>query len=158
MVHIQSALVSVETKMQITIKRQFTFDAGHRVYQHESKCKNLHGHTYRMIVYLARDVDKLDSLGRVIDFSVVKERLGAWIEAHWDHGFIVANDDRESAKALSCIPRQKVYILPDNPTAENMANHILMHIAPSVLDDYPVKVIQVDLWETPNCCATVKLQ
>jgi hypothetical protein len=56
---------------QVLAIRRIPFAAGHRVFQHESKCRNLHGHNYVAVLHARADAG-LDALGRVIDFSVLK--------------------------------------------------------------------------------------
>jgi 6-pyruvoyl tetrahydropterin synthase/QueD family protein len=81
--------------MFTTATRRFQFCAGHRVHQHESKCRNLHGHNY-VVLITARGINsELDALGRVVDFSVLKQ-MSFWCEEHWDHGFILKENDVET--------------------------------------------------------------
>lgn len=141
----------------ITATRRISFCAGHRVHRHESKCRNLHGHQYEAELTACGKTSPQDALGRVIDFSVLKERLGGWIDKQWDHGFIIDSADDEALTALRAVPGQKIYQMPENPTAENMAKHLLHDIAPLVLSDTAVEIVRVRLWETPNCYAEVSL-
>ena len=136
----------------ITVCRRLTFCAGHRVYGHESKCANLHGHNY--VVFIHARSPELDSLGRVVDFSVLKDTIGSWIDSFWDHGFLVSNEDPFRLVLLNDI-KQKWYLM-DNPTAENMAKRLLI-TANDLLKDTPVQVFKVVLWETENCFAEVTL-
>jgi 6-pyruvoyltetrahydropterin/6-carboxytetrahydropterin synthase len=54
----------------ISCTRRIEFDAAHRVMEHESKCKHLHGHRYALeATFVAPD---LDTLGRVVEFGVIK--------------------------------------------------------------------------------------
>lgn len=129
--------------------RRLKLDAGHRVHLHESKCRNAHGHQY--IVYIHATADQLDSIGRIIDFSVLKELIGGWLDEFWDHGFLVWDQDTEMIKALGMIDGQKTYKLPYNPTAENMACFLLTEICPAVLKTTGVTVTKVEVWETENC-------
>ena len=71
--------------MQIkrTANRFHDFSAGHRVHGHESKCADLHGHNYR--VHFTCSADKLDAVGRVIDFGDINKILCQWLESNWDH-------------------------------------------------------------------------
>lgn len=137
------------------IQRRIQFCYGHRVYGHESKCKNLHGHNGVLFVHAY--AKELDSIGRVIDFSVLKQKIGNWVEENWDHGFIYYQKDEETKKALSYMKEQKQFELPYNPTAENMCKFLLLEICPELLKDTYVKVIKVELWETENCLACVEL-
>ena len=139
---------------KVSAVRRIQFCAGHRVWQHESKCNNLHGHNY--VVFFHAEAEALDSLGRVIDFGVLKSKLGTWIDNNWDHGFIHHQDDVETISALKNIPSQKTYALENNPTAENMALHLLNDICPEQLKGSGVKITKVVLWETENCFVEVE--
>jgi 6-pyruvoyltetrahydropterin/6-carboxytetrahydropterin synthase len=135
---------------QLTAVRRLQFCAGHRVQQHESKCRNLHGHNYVVFFHAVSDTG-LDPLGRVIDFGVMKQRLGAFIDEQWDHGFILWREDREAIEAVQRVEGQKLSLLAVNPTAENMARHLLDEVCPRALDGTGVRIVKVVLWETENC-------
>lgn len=140
----------------ITCVRRIQFCSGHRVMNHESKCRNIHGHNY--VVYFHAVAPDLDSIGRVIDFSVLKDRLGSWVDHNWDHAFIVNHQDEELIRALGLVEHQKdIFIAPFNPTAEEMAKYLLHEIAPIQLFDTNVKIVKVVLWETENCFVEVSL-
>jgi 6-pyruvoyltetrahydropterin/6-carboxytetrahydropterin synthase len=119
------------------------------------------------VALFTAQAEALDGIGRVVDFSVLKERLGGWIEENWDHGFIYWVKDPEMAAlfVLSKIPTDfgehngefKSYSLPENPTAENMAAHLLHKIAPTELQGTGIWLNKVQLWETENCYATAEL-
>ncbi len=138
-----------------TVVRRHRFSAGHRVWGHEDECSNIHGHNY--VVYFHATADKLDSVGRVIDFRVLRKRLGGWIDTNWDHGFICHKDDGEIRDLMAAIPGQKLYLLDGNPTAENLAAHLLHVVGPRELEGTGVRLTRVVLWETENCCAEVSL-
>lgn len=139
---------------QLSITRRLEFDAAHRVKLHESKCKNLHGHRY--VVEVTVTAPELDALGRVVDFGVIKEKLGTWIDTHWDHQTILWEEDRALGEAVNAQTHQPIYYLPTNPTAENMAKYLLEKICPQLFTA-PLKTVSVKLWETPNCSATITL-
>jgi 6-pyruvoyltetrahydropterin/6-carboxytetrahydropterin synthase len=139
----------------ISAVRRLQFCAGHRVHKHESKCANLHGHNYVLFLH-ARCRAGLDQLGRVIDFAVLKDRFAPWIEQNWDHGFILWQDDAEAIAALQHMSKQKLFLLPANPTAENMALHLLHVVSPAVLEDCDVELTKIVLWETENCFVEVE--
>ncbi len=137
--------------MTITCTRRIEFDAAHRVMRHESKCKYVHGHRY--VVEASFTADNLDDRGRVIDFGVVKEVLGSWIDDHWDHTAILHEDDKPLGDMLEQSTGQTVYYLPYNPTAENIARYLLETICPKLFADKDVCCAAVRIWETPNCHA-----
>ena len=103
--------------------RKLTFCAGHRVLGHESKCANAHGHNYS--VFIHANAEKLDHLGRVIDFSVLKEKIGTWLDTYWDHTFIIYKEDTELIACKNVLEKNKqVFVCHFNPTAENMAEYL----------------------------------
>lgn len=134
----------------ITASRYHDFSAGHRVYRHESKCAHLHGHNYRVHFTIASP--ELDEVGRVLDFSVIKEKLCMWLEENWDHKFLVWQED-PWALQLSQIDNT-VVILPFNPTAENMAKFLLNIMGPLLLIDTGTELIKVTVEETRKCSAS----
>lgn len=140
----------------ITCTRRIQFCAGHRVHKHEGKCAHPHGHNY--VALFTAQAAELDAVGRVIDFSVLKEKIGGWIDKYWDHGFIYLSSDTQMKHIFERSEGDfKYHAMPRNPTAENMAWYLLHTVCPQVLKDTNVLVTEVTLWETENCYATVKL-
>lgn len=139
----------------IRCSRRIEFDAAHRVMKHESKCRHLHGHRYAVEAEFAADA--LDGLGRVVDFGAVKEILGGWIDRHWDHATILHEEDRALGDAIARQTRQEIYYLPCNPTAENMARHLLEEICPRLFAGRNIACVCVRVRETPNCYAEAEL-
>lgn len=137
-----------------TCTRRIEFDAGHRVLGHQGKCIYPHGHRY--VVELTAESDVLNDLGMVVDFGKLKQVCGGWIDEALDHGFLVYDQDHELLKALQGLSSAKVVPVPFNPTAENLAAWLLDRFN-LLLSDQPLSVIQVRVWETPNCYADSKL-
>lgn len=142
----------------ITATRRLQFCAGHRVMGHESKCANLHGHNYVVLLTAKAKPQTAaqDGIGRVVDFSVLKATIGTWIDRFWDHGFILCADDQQGLAAVKMMPGQKLFVMGENPTAENMAHFILSNLGPRLLPSN-VRLIQVRIWETENCYADARL-
>lgn len=134
----------------ITCTRRLQFCAAHRVVGHENKCRNLHGHNYVVLVTAA---GAIDAIGRIVDFSVLKDRVGGWIDRFWDHGCIFWEEDHASLAAVNAFGNTKTYSLPANPTAENLADYLLTYVCPEVLAGTNVEAIKVVVWETENCYA-----
>jgi 6-pyruvoyltetrahydropterin/6-carboxytetrahydropterin synthase len=139
------------SKELITCTRRIEFDAAHRVMQHESKCKHLHGHRYAIEATFA--AHGLDTLGRVVDFGLIKEVLGAWIDEHWDHTTILFDKDKALGKSITAVTGQKIFYLAANPTAENMASYIMETVCPKLFKAMPIRCVRIRLYETPNCFA-----
>jgi len=129
--------------------RKLWFCAGHRIVGHENTCANAHGHNYTLYVH-ARN-DNLDDIGRVIDFSVIKKKIGDWIDKYWDHTFIIYEKDEILMPISDKITiNKKPFIATFNPTAENMANYLLKEVCPHILKTYSVTVTKIELWESEN--------
>lgn len=160
--------------MTTRIVRKIEFDAGHRVLRHEGKCAHLHGHRYSALIEI--EAPSLDSIGRVIDFGVVKQIIGRWVDEEWDHNLLLHPDDPlfgaiEELNELKPIkfrpdeadwnavifgPYKQPYVMQyadPNPTAENMA-HELFKVSSNLLCSYSIEVESVTIYETPNCSAT----
>ncbi len=138
----------------ITCTRKIEFDAAHRIIKHESKCKMLHGHRYSLEATFTSK--ELDNLGRVIDFGVIKEVLGSWIDDNLDHNTILSVKDKILGDSITAQTNQKIYYILENPTAENIAKHIFEEICPKLFADKDVKCVAIRLYETPNCYSDVK--
>lgn len=123
--------------------------AGHRVVGHEGKCRNLHGHNYRIHFTIVSTA--LDHVGRVIDFSVINTRLCQWLEENWDHKMLLWDIDPHAFELQEI--DSTIVLLPFNPTAENIAKHLVTEIGPKQLHDLPVVLESVLIEETRKCAA-----
>ena len=145
--------------MSLQVVRRVHFSAGHRLVGHEGACAYLHGHNYVVFIHATGD---LDSVGRVIDFAVLKVLVGGWILEHWDHGFIVAAHDEDARRAIAAFSsqglKQKTFVLDRNPTAENMAQFLALTVSPSLLAGTGVRVTKIVVQETENCFAECVVQ
>lgn len=139
---------------KVTCTRIIEFDSAHRVMGHENKCKFLHGHRY--VLEVRAETDGLDNLGRVVDFGELKTIIKTWIDEYLDHNVILSIEDRNLGKDIENTTKQKIYYLTTNPTAENIALHLLNDIIPRLLIGKPFIVNKLKLYETPNCYVTVK--
>ncbi|VVB51659.1 6-pyruvoyl tetrahydropterin synthase [uncultured archaeon] len=141
----------------ITAKRYHDICAGHRVVGHEGKCRNLHGHNYR--ITFTCQADELDNVGRVVDFSVINSTLCQHLETEWDHRMLIWNEDplldRDEGACLQHLD-PTVVIVPFNPTAENIAKHLVEVVGPMVLPP-GVRLIRCEVEETRKCAAVYEL-
>lgn len=137
---------------KITATRYHDFSAGHRVHGHEGKCAHLHGHNYRVHFTVE---GHLDAVGRVLDFSAIKDKLCNWLEANWDHKMLIGAED-PLLYGLVHLDHDGVVEVPFNPTAENMANYLLTQIAPMQLEGTGVTLIHVVIEETRKCSASAQ--
>lgn len=136
--------------------KEIRFCAGHRLLNHGGKCENLHGHNYVAQIFVTGI--QTDSIGRLIDFGVVKSLFKTWIDDHWDHAMILWESDQQAVDAVQSVQPNRLCLLPYNPTAENMAKHLLETVSPELLatvSEYNVMVSKVVIWETESSCAEV---
>ena len=149
--------------MKQTAERYHDISTGHRVVGHENKCRHLHGHNYR--IHFVCEAGDLDTVGRVIDFGVIKEKLCMWVENHWDHKFLAFQEDpviKEIYDVLGSDPEgnpsglfgESIVFVPFNPTAENMAQHLVEVIGPQQLAGTGVTLTSVRIEETAKCSAS----
>jgi 6-pyruvoyltetrahydropterin/6-carboxytetrahydropterin synthase len=140
----------------ISITRRIEWDSAHRVLRHESKCGTLHGHRY--VALITCTASELDDCDRVLDFGVLKERVGEWVDMHWDHTTLVNSQDE--ALAAFCADefeshgKRAPYIFDAEPTAETIASELLA-VSQQLLADTDVLIQCVEVFETPNCSAKV---
>ena len=140
----------------ITITRKLEFDAGHRIPDHKSQCKNLHGHRYVLHLTLTGkviDAEKRSDSGMLMDFSEVKEIAQKNLVDSWDHAFLVYEKDEVVRNFLESIPNHKTVVFDCVTTAENLARKIFETLAPIYAEKTDLRLIKVTLFETPNCWA-----
>lgn len=134
-------------------ERYHDFSYGHRVYGHEGKCRNLHGHNARVTFYCR---GSLDSVGRVIDFSDIKTRLCMWLEKNWDHRMLIWENDPMLPQLQEL--DSTVIAVPFNPTAENMAQYLVNIVGPDQLKGTGIVLVECKVEETRKCAASYKLE
>lgn len=139
----------------IEAERYHDICCGHRVVGQGGKCENLHGHNYRFHFTIeSYQEDGVDSVGRVLDFSVIKTILCEWLEEHWDHKMLLWEQDLMYAHVAAVDPT--VVRVPFNPTAENLAKHMVEVVAPDLFADAEVDCVlaRCKIDETRKCSAT----
>ena len=144
----------------LTITRKMEFDAGHRIPDHNSQCRNLHGHRYTLQITLVGEVVKQDGVsdnGMIMDFSDIKSLAQEYLVGLWDHAFLVYQNDLVVKDFLLTLPGHKTVVIDRVPTVENLAQ-----IAFDTLKEvYHVRygrtlaLQKVTLYETPNCWAEI---
>lgn len=121
----------------VLVSKEFTFDSAHHLHAYEGKCKNLHGHTYRLQVIL---LGKTDDRGLTVDFTEIKRIAKERVIDRLDHQYL------------------NEVLPPMNTTAENMVVWMYEELHRGIVEEglYPaVKLEEVRLWETPTSYAAV---
>lgn len=144
----------------LTITRKLEFDAGHRIPNHKSECRNVHGHRYVMHITLTgkvRDKKGSSSEGMLMDFSEVKKLAQTHLVSHWDHAFLVYEQDLAVRQFLDTLPGHKTVVVDRIPTVENLAQ-IAFDTLREVYEthyDSGLTLQSIKLYETPNAWAEV---
>lgn len=125
--------------MKILVCKIFTFEAAHYLPNYEGKCKNLHGHTWKVEVEVSGPVfEEGSSKGMVIDFSRLEAEVNKYV-SKLDHTLV---NNRVK-----------------NPTAENIGLWLWRNIKADLCDiDSPIKLEGIKVWETPDSYAEVKIE
>lgn len=144
--------------MSITITRRLEFDAGHRLPNHASQCRNIHGHRYAIEITLSAEVIHEEGAaddGMVMDFGEIKQIANEKLVNVWDHAFLVYRGDKVMVDFLAAIPMHKTVILACVPTAENLVEAAFDILKDAYHDRFghTLTLTQVRLYETPNCWA-----
>jgi 6-pyruvoyltetrahydropterin/6-carboxytetrahydropterin synthase len=144
-----------------TITRKLEFDAGHRIPDHRSQCRNLHGHRYVLEITLQGELVETEGApdrGMVMDFADVKALAMEHLVNKWDHAFIVYARDEVVRSFLEQMADHKTVVLDRIPTVENLAAEAFRILSDVYNDHYGVdlKLKRVRLYETPNCWADVE--
>lgn len=137
------------------ITRRLEFDAGHRIPNHNSQCKHLHGHRYAIEITLSGDLiatEGASEQGMVMDFSDVKRIAKEKVVDAWDHAFLVYRGDRAVCDFLASMPGHKTVVLDVVPTAEHLAQAAFDILNAAYQDVYGnnLRLERVRLYETPN--------
>ena len=144
----------------LTITRKLEFDAGHRIPDHNSQCRNLHGHRYTLLITLVGTVIEKEGHsdnGMVMDFSDIKALAKTHLVDLWDHAFLVYRHDTAVRHFLESLPNHKTVVLERIPTVENLARAAFDILKGVYQDRYDtgLSLSKITLYETPNCWAEV---
>lgn len=129
------------------VTKEIDFCYGHRLLNYDGKCKHLHGHNGKAVIVL--EGEQLDHRGMVVDFSDIKKQVAGWIDANLDHRMILHEAD-PIVPVLSEMS-EPMYLVSENPTAENIAKLIY-----DFAKEHRLPVKEVSLWETFNSYATYR--
>ena len=133
------------------LKSEAAFDSAHFLSGYDGKCKNLHGHRWRVVAEIKSESLSSDkqTRGMVIDFSDLKTALKGICD-NLDHCLIYEEGSLKS-KTIEALKDEdfKLISVPFRPTAENFAKHFF-----DLLNNKGFKVTKVEVYETPNNSAT----
>ena len=136
----------------IRITKIFTFETAHVLYNYDGKCKNMHGHSYKLLVTVKgtpiNDINNVKN-GMVVDFGDIKKIVKEEIVDVWDHAVLLnaLTPHKELGEDLAQ-KGHKVIECNYQPTCENM----LYEIAEKIKNKLPshVQLAYLKLHETEN--------
>jgi len=130
--------------MKIGIYKEVQIDASHRLLHYQGKCANLHGHRWKVEVWVEGEPDATTQI--LIDYNEIKNVIGKY-----DHQIILNCDD----PMVPCIETfQHVITTPGDPTSELLAVLIRDDINARCKDQgIDAIVTKIRVWESPNCFA-----
>jgi 6-pyruvoyltetrahydropterin/6-carboxytetrahydropterin synthase len=130
--------------MNSRIYKEAHFDASHRLLHYRGKCANLHGHRWKVEVWIEGTVD--DTTKILMDYNAIKI-----IVDHFDHQIILNHDD----PMVECISQfQEVITTPGDPTSELLAMLIMDMIQGYCQEQGTQAVVsRVRVWESATCYA-----
>ncbi|MGB9696344.1 MAG: 6-pyruvoyl trahydropterin synthase family protein [Ignavibacteria bacterium] len=137
------------------IAKEYRWEMGHRLPNHPGLCKNVHGHSYRMVVELEGEVNEN---GMVIDFYELGKIVKPIVEM-FDHSFLVYKGDSKLISMLEELESRKV-IVDYYATVENICKDMLQRIIKGIREEAisNVSKVTVTLFETPNASATLMME
>lgn len=144
----------------LTITRKLEFDAGHRIPDHKSQCRNLHGHRYTLEITLVGGViedEGSSDNGMIMDFSDIKALAKEHLVDPWDHAFLVYEKDAAVRDFLASLPNHKTIVINRIPTVENLARTAFDILKGVYKDRFGtgLHLQKLVLHETPNCWAEI---
>ena len=134
------------------ISKEFKWEMGHRLPFHSGKCKNIHGHTYKMRLEIDGD---LDEYGMVMDYYDVSFIISPIID-ELDHSFMVKDSDAEMITFLEKIDSKKV-VVPFETTAENITLYLLKKVKEKIASKR-IKRIKIRVYETEKTYAEDEIE
>jgi 6-pyruvoyltetrahydropterin/6-carboxytetrahydropterin synthase len=148
----------------LSVVKEFSWSMAHMLANHAGKCKNIHGHTYKMQVEIARkkggainNPGKTDH-GMVMEFDDLKAVINDNLVEPLDHAFLywTASTDELEHEVAALLKKHSRKIIEINyrPTAENLALDYVQ-ILNKELSGFEVEVIELVLWESPTSFARV---
>lgn len=126
------------------VRKIVHFCYGHRLLDYDGRCRHLHGHNGVIEVRIASD--SLGADGMVVDFGEIRDVVKGWVDENLDHRMLLCRDD--PAVAVLRELGEPLYLLDENPTAENIAKEIYERVR-----ERGLAVSEVRLQETPSSWA-----
>ena len=133
---------------KIRVSKEFSFETAHALDMHQSKCRNIHGHSYKLTVTVSGLVNEDDSkadVGMVIDFTELKNIVNEEVVDKLDHALILKSDSR--FKGIEKHNEKTIYV-DYHPTCENILKEIVQVVSEKLPEH--VELVYAKMNETAN--------
>jgi 6-pyruvoyltetrahydropterin/6-carboxytetrahydropterin synthase len=138
----------------VRISKEFTFDMAHALLGYDGLCKNIHGHSYTLVVtVIGTPIQDATSpkIGMLIDFKDLKNLIKKQIIDRFDHALVLNNGSPKDLVDLLIKNYDKIVLLDYQPTTENL----IAEMASTIQSLLPknLKLFSLRLRETPTSYA-----
>jgi len=132
--------------MRANLYKVVSFDASHRLLHYVGKCNQLHGHHWKVEIWVEGEVDNKTQI--IVDYNTIKNVI-----ERFDHMVILNKMD----PMVSCLEKyQSVIKVPGDPTSELLAEYLKNMLEND--DEFKranAKVTKIRVWESPTSCAEI---
>ncbi|HZD43801.1 MAG TPA: 6-carboxytetrahydropterin synthase, partial [Methanomicrobiales archaeon] len=130
--------------MKTRIYKEVCFDATHRLLHYEGKCRNLHGHRWKVEVWIVGEIDEETKI--LVDYNTIKGTI-----ERFDHQVIL----NESDPMVPCVQQfQNVITTPGDPTSELLAGIMVDLLNQEITrNGSTAQIVKIRVWESPTCYA-----
>ena len=139
----------------IRITKEFSFETGHALYGYDGKCRNVHGHSYKLsVTVIGKPISEVGAvkLGMVIDFGDLKKIVKEEVVDPFDHATVFNKNTPHIELAHELESRGHKVILADyQPTSENMVIDFAQKISSKLPES--IKLHSLKLRETATAYA-----
>ncbi len=141
--------------MHLRLTKEFNFEMAHALTGYDGKCRNIHGHSYRLFVTVEGSpiTDAASpKQGMVVDFGDLKKIVNESIVAPMDHAFVISRDSPFNTFRM---PANKTVVVDFQPTCENLLTHFAQQLQPRLPKG--VRLYSLRLYETATSYAELFL-
>lgn len=141
--------------MHLRLTKEFNFEMAHALTGYDGKCKNIHGHSYRLFVTVeGKPITDPSSpkRGMVVDFGDLKKIVNECVVEPLDHAFVIASN---SPFNIPQLPTNKTVVVKFQPTCENLLTYFAQLLQPRMPQE--VVLYSLRLYETATSYAELFL-
>lgn len=136
------------------IGKEFHWEMGHRLPSHKGACRNMHGHSYRMVVEVEGSINP--ETGMLIDFGDISKIVKP-VVAEFDHAFLCERSDTEVLSLLERLDMKRV-VMDEPSTVENICGVFVTKLHAAIGGVPEIDAFTVRIWETATSVAEVRTE